>query len=70
MRKKFTLVASLVFAAALCAGVATANVQADAAEQKTGFAITATAVRTAEPAGLRVKIELPSDVAKADVTNA
>ena len=68
MRKKFTLVASLAFAAALCAGVASATVTADAAETKSGFAITATAVRTVDPAGLRFKVDCPE--AKANVTNA
>ncbi len=57
MRKKITLVASLAFAAALCAGVGAANVNADAATW-TGFEITATSVRLgngtkANPSGLR-----------------
>ena len=73
MRKNLTLVASLAFAAALCAGVGAANVQADAASVKDGFAITATSVRYDDPAkdgvdsGLRFKVDVPTG---ATVTNA
>ena len=61
MRKQFTLVASLAFAATLSAGFAAANVTANAAETKADFAITATSVRYDDPAkegvdsGLRFK---------------
>ncbi len=73
MRKNLTLVASLAFAAALCAGVGAANVQADAAENYSGFAITATSVRYDDTtkegvdSGLRFKVDVPTG---ATVTNA
>ena len=74
MRKKITLVTALAFAAAISAGFGMANVQADAATEKGGFAITATSVRLDDAnkegvdSGLRFKVECPD--AKADVTNA
>lgn len=73
MRKNLTLVASLAFAAALCAGVGAANVQADAAGNYSGFAITATSVRYDDlekdgvDSGLRFKVDVPTG---ATVTNA
>ena len=66
MRKQFTLVASLAFAAALSAGFAAANVTANAAETKDGFAITATSVRTEDPSGLRFKVDVPTDTVATD----
>ena len=45
MRKKFTLVASLAFAAALCAGAAANVTTADAATEWDNFAISASSVR-------------------------
>ena len=76
MRKQFTLVAFLAFVAALSAGFAAANVQADAAASMADFAITATSVRLDDPqkegvdSGLRFKVDIPEGVKKADVTNA
>ena len=73
MRKKLTFVTALAFVAALSAGFEAANVTANAAETKDGFAITATSVRYDDPAkegvdsGLRFKIDVP---AGATVTNA
>lgn len=62
MRKKFTFVASLAFAAALCAGVAGASVTAQAdTEWANNFKISATAIRTVSPAGLRFKVDCPVD---------
>ncbi len=76
MKKKFTLVASLAFAAALFAGFGVANVQANAAENMADFAITATSVRIDDPAkegvdsGLRFKVDVPENITKDDVTSA
>ncbi len=68
-------VATLACAAALCAGFGAANVTADAASTMDGFEILYTSVRignatTDNPSGLRFKVDLPENVAKADVTNA
>ena len=68
-------VATLACAAALCAGFGAANVTADAASTMNGFAIEYTSVRLGDgskgnPSGLRFKVDLPENVAKADVTNA
>lgn len=61
MRKKFIGVAALAFVAALSAGVASVNVQANTDNTLSGFAITATSVRTNEPAGLRFKTDVGAD---------
>ena len=76
MRKKFTLVASLAFAAALSAGVAGVSIQANA-DTWTGFAVKATSVRIGngtkdDPSGLRfqtVATGLTADL-KAQYPNA
>ena len=71
MRKKIALVASLAFAAALCAGVAGANVTAQAETNWNDFEISATSVRLDDPnkegvdSGLRFKVDCP--VAQGDV---
>ncbi len=70
MRKKFTLVASLAFAAALCAGIAGANVNAKAETNWSDFEISATAIRTASPAGLRFKVDCPVDYSANDAVEA
>ena len=68
MRKKFTLVASLAFAAALCAGVATANVTTQAeTDWANGLKVSATSVRLGtgtkeDPTGIRFKIDCPVDL--------
>ena len=61
MRKKISLVASLAFAVALSAGIAGANVNAKAETNWSDFEISATAIRTASPAGLRFKVDCPVD---------
>ncbi len=69
MKKKFTLVASLAFAAALSAGIAGASVTAQAeTDWGTDFKITEAAVRLGDgtvgnPTGLRFKVNCP-DVLK------
>ena len=54
MRKHLIAVSAIAFALAVGAGAYSANVKADAASWE-GFAITATAVRTQDPSGLRFK---------------
>ena len=67
MRKKLTLVASLAFAAALCAGVGAANVTAQAQTDWEAFEISATSVRLDNPnndyvdSGLRFKVDCPTN---------
>lgn len=76
MRKKFIGIASLAMVSALSAGLAVANVRANAADALADFAITATSVRFDDPekdgvdSGLRFMVEVPENVKKADVTNA
>ncbi len=67
-RMKWFGIATLACAASLCAGFGAANVTANAAEALDDFAITATAVRTEDPSGLRFKVDCPVD--QAEVTNA
>ncbi len=69
MRKKISLVASLAFAAALCAGVGAADVTAQAETDWATFTITDASVRlgvadsATNPTGLRFKVNCP-DVLK------
>ncbi len=73
MRKKITLVASLAFAAALCAGVGAANVTAQAETDWTKFQISESAVRLGDgsvnnPTGLRFKVDCPEYLKGAENT--
>ena len=70
MRKKITLVASLAFAMALCAGVASANVSAQADTDWTQFTISEASIRTATPAGLRFKVNCPVDYSEDETVEA
>ena len=69
LRKKIFGVAALAFAAALSAGVLSVNAAAEGEAALNGFEITATAVRTADPAGLRFQTVVGAD-AKTTYANA
>lgn len=75
-KMKWFSIATLACAASLCIGFGAANVTADAAATLDGFEISSTSVRLDDPtkegvdSGLRFKVDLPSNVARADIENA
>ena len=75
-KMKWFSIATLACAASLCIGFGAANVTADAAATLDGFKISSTSVRLDDPtkegvdSGLRFKVDLPSNVARADIENA
>ena len=63
LRKKIFGVAALAFAVALGAGVWSVNAEAEGEAALNGFEITATSVRTADPAGLRFQTVVGANAA-------
>ncbi len=69
LRKKLLSVAALAFAATLSTGVAVAASAQDDANWS-DFEISATAIRTEDPAGLRFKVDCPVDYSEDSTVNA